>query len=89
LTTNAIDFRAKDIATSANRDAGITITNNSSLSPDLGTLGIYAGVINIGTQVAPSIVNIGALGSVVNISGIVNMPNAQNFSMINSFFQQF
>ena len=89
LTTNAIDFRAKDIATSANRDAGITITNNSSLSPDLGTLGIYAGVINIGTQVTPSIVNIGALGSVVNISGIVNMPNAQNFSMINSFFQQF
>jgi hypothetical protein len=89
LTTDAIDFRAKDIATSANRDAGITITNNSSLSPDLGTLGIYAGVINIGTQVTPSIVNIGALGSVVNISGIVNMPNAQNFSMINSFFQQF
>lgn len=89
LTTNAIDFRAKDIATSANRDAGITISSNSSLFADLGTLGIYAGVINIGTQATPSVVNIGAVGSVVNILGIVNMPNAQNFSMINSFFQQF
>jgi len=89
LTTNSIDLRAKDIATSAPRDAGITISNNSSLAADLGTLGVYAGIINIGTQAAPSVVNIGALGSVVNIIGIVNMPNAQNFSMINSFFQQF
>lgn len=89
LTTNTIDLRAKDIATSANRDAGITISSNSSLAADLGTLGLYAGVINIGTQAAPSVVNIGAFGSVVNIIGIVNMPNAQNFSMINSFFQQF
>jgi peptidoglycan hydrolase CwlO-like protein len=88
LTTNAIDLRAKDI-TSANRDAGITISNNSSLSADLGTLGLYAGVINVGTQAAPSVVNIGALGSFVNIVGVVNIPNGQNFSMINSFFQQF
>jgi chaperonin cofactor prefoldin len=88
LTTNAIDLRAKDI-TSANRDAGITISNNSSLAADLGTLGLFAGVINVGTQATPSIVNIGAIGSVVNIVGIVNIPNAQNFSMINSFFQQF
>ena len=89
LTTNEIDFRAKDIATSANRDAGITISNNSSIAADLGTLGIYAGVINIGTQVAPSTVNIGAIGSFVNIIGVVNIPTGQNFSMINSFFQQF
>ena len=89
LTTNAIDFRAKDIATSANRDAGITITNVSSVSADLGTLGIYAGTINIGTQVAPSIVNIGSIGSFVNIVGVVTIPTGQNFSMINSFFQQF
>ena len=89
LTTNTIELRAKDIATSSNRDAGITITNNSSLAADLGTLGLYAGIINIGTQVTPSIVNIGYAGSVVNINGIVNMPNAANFSMINSFFQQF
>jgi chaperonin cofactor prefoldin len=88
LTTNAIDLRAKDI-TSANRDAGITISNNSSLAADLGTLGLYAGVINVGTQAAPSVVNIGALGSFVNIVGVVNIPNGQNFSMINSFFQQF
>ena len=88
LTTNAIDLRAKDI-TSANRDAGITISNNSSLAADLGTLGLFAGVINVGTQATPSIVNVGALGSVVNIIGIVNIPNAQNFSMVNSFFQQF
>ena len=88
LTTNAIDLRAKDI-TSANRDAGITISNNSSLAADLGTLGLFAGIINVGTQAAPSIVNIGAIGSVVNLIGVVNIPNAQNFSMINSFFQQF
>ena len=88
LTTNAIDLRAKDI-TSANRDAGITISNNSSLSADLGTLGLYAGIINVGTQATPSVVNIGALGSFVNIVGVVNIPNGQNFSMINSFIQQF
>ena len=89
LTTNSIDLRAKDIATSAPRDAGITITNNSSLAADLGTLGVYAGVINIGTQVTPSTVNIGAIGSFVNIIGVVSIPTGQNFSMINSFFQQF
>jgi hypothetical protein len=88
LTTNSIDFRAKDI-TSINRDAGITISNNSSLSADLGTLGVYAGTINIGTQVAPSVVNIGSVGSFVNIIGVVSIPTGQNFSMINSFFQQF
>lgn len=89
LTTNSIDLRAKDIATSANRDAGITISNNSSLAADLGTLGVYAGVINIGTQATPSTVNIGAVGSFVNIIGVVSIPTGQNFSMINSFFQQF
>jgi hypothetical protein len=89
LTTNTIDLRAKDVATSSPRDAGITITNNSSAFADLGTLGVYAGVINIGTQAAFSTVNIGSLGSVVNIIGIVNIPNAVNFSMIGSFFQQF
>ena len=88
LTTNAIDFRAKDI-TSVNRDAGITISNNSSAFADLGTLGVYAGIINIGTQAAFSTVNIGSIGSVVNIIGIVNITQGQNFSMINSFFQQF
>jgi hypothetical protein len=88
LTTNSIDFRAKDI-TSINRDAGITISNTSSLSADLGTLGVYAGTINIGTQVAPSVVNIGSVGSFVNIIGVVSIPTGQNFSMINSFFQQF
>ena len=88
LTTNSIDFRAKDI-TSANRDAGITISNNSSLAADLGTLGIYAGVINIGTQAAFNTVNIGSLNSIVNINGIVNMPNAVNFTMIGSVFEQF
>jgi chaperonin cofactor prefoldin len=89
LTTNAIDLRAKDIASTANRDAGITISNVSSLAADLGTLGVYAGIINVGTQATPSVVNIGAIGSFVNIIGIVSIPNAQNFSMINSFFQQF
>ena len=88
LTTNTIDLRAKDI-TSVNRDAGITISNNSSAFADLGTLGVYAGVINIGTQAAFSTVNIGSIGSVVNIIGIVNITQGQNFSMINSFFQQF
>jgi uncharacterized protein YceK len=88
LTTNSLNFRAKDNL-SVNRDAGIDITNVSSLAADLGTMGIYAGTINVGTQVAPSVVNIGSIGSFVNIIGVVNIPTGQNFSMVNSFFQQF
>jgi hypothetical protein len=79
LTTNSLNFRAKDI-TSANRDAGIDITNISSLSSDLGQISMRGGIVNIGNASG---------ASVVNINGIVNMPNANNFSMIGSFFQQF
>jgi hypothetical protein len=79
LTTNSLDFRAKDI-TSVNRDAGIDIANISSLSADLGQISIRGGNINIGNASG---------ASVVYINGIVNMPNAGNFSMVGSIFQQF
>jgi hypothetical protein len=80
LTTNSLDLRAKDILPSANRDAGIDIVNISSLSADLGQLSIRGGIINIGNASG---------ASVVNINGLVNIPNANNFSMIGSFFSQF
>ena len=79
LTTNSLNFRAKDI-TSSNRDAGIDITNISSLASDLGQLNIRAGSINIGNSSG---------ASVVNINGIVNMPFASGIQMVGGFLSQF
>lgn len=79
ITANSINLRASGI-TSSNRDAGIDILSAypANIYPDLGSLSIRGGVINIGNA---------SQASVVNINGLVNFAGS-NFNIANSFMTQ-
>jgi hypothetical protein len=73
---------------------GITTTattGNINTTATTGDINITAtaGDININTAGVLKTISIGNAFSVVNINGLVSMPNAGNFSMVGSFFQQF
>ena len=73
---------------SSNRDCGIEIgTATFPINPDLGTMSLKAGTVNIAPGLVFTTVNIGSTYGVVNINGSCNM-SGTNFSMVNSFFQQ-
>lgn len=66
-------------------------TGDINLTATLGDINIIstAGAITINTPAVLSTISIGNATSVVFINGLISMPNAGNFSMIGSFFQQF
>jgi hypothetical protein len=73
---------------------GITTTattGNINTTATTGDINITAtaGDININTAGILKTISIGNATSVVYINGLVSIPNAGNFSMIGSFFQQF
>ena len=73
---------------SSNRDCGIEIASAAfPLSPDLGTMSIKGGVINIAPGTFATTVNIGSAFGVVNINGYVSMPG-KNFNIVGGFFNQ-
>jgi len=75
-----IDCGSLDINSSGT--ASIDATSNINITSS-------AGGITIDTSTILSSINIGNATSLVYINGAVFMPNAINFSMIGSFFQQF
>ena len=75
-------------AVSSNRDCGIEIATAAfPISPDLGTMSIKGGTINIAPGTFATTVNIGSSFGVVNINGYVSMPG-KNFNMVGGFFNQ-
>lgn len=66
-------------------------TGNINTTATAGDINITAtaGDININTAGVLKTISIGNAFSVVYINGLVSMPNAGNFSMVGSFFQQF
>ena len=66
-------------------------TGDINLTATLGDINIIstAGAITINTPAVLSTISIGNATSAVFINGLVSMPNAGNFSMVGSFFQQF
>lgn len=73
---------------------GITTTattGNINTTATTGDINIIAtaGDITINTAGLLKTISIGNATSVVYINGLVSMPNAGNFSMVGSFFQQF
>jgi len=75
-------------AVSSNRDCGIEIaTAPFPISPDLGTMNIKGGTVNIAPGTIATVVNIGSSYGFVNINGYVSMPG-KNFSIVGGFFNQ-
>lgn len=73
---------------SSNRDCGIEIaTAPFPISPDLGTMSLKGGTINIAPGTFATTVNIGSAFGVVNINGYVSMPG-KNFNIVGGFFNQ-
>jgi hypothetical protein len=66
-------------------------TGNIDLTSTAGDINIVStvGSITINTPTVFSTITIGNATSAVFINGLVSMPNAGNFSMVGSFFQQF
>jgi len=92
-TTGSISNTANTTITNT-AGTGITTTattGNINTTATTGDINIIstAGSITINTPAVLSTISIGNAFSVVNINGLVNMPNAGNFSMVGSFFQQF
>lgn len=76
-------------AVSSNRDCGIEIaTAPFPISPDLGTMSIKGGTINIAPGTIATVVNIGSTYGLIYLNGTVVM-NGTNLGMTNSFFRQF
>ena len=71
------------INSTANTNMNITATN--------GDVNIISsnGDVKIDTSGILKTISIGNSTSIVNIYGIINMPNGTNFNMLNSFFSQF
>ena len=67
----------------ANTNANITATNG-----DVNVISSN-GDVKIDTSGILKTISIGNSTSIVNIYGIINMPNGTNFNMLNSFFSQF
>jgi len=81
ITTTATTGNINTTATTGN-------INTTATAGDINIIST-AGSITINTPAVLSTISIGNAFSVVNINGLVNMPNAGNFSMVGSFFQQF
>lgn len=88
--TNTAGTGITTTATTGNINTTAT-TGNINTTATAGDINIVAtaGDININTAGILKTISIGNATSVVYINGLVSMPNAGNFSMVGSFFQQF
>ena len=90
ITTTATTGNINTTATTG--DINTTATagdiNTTATAGDINIIAT-SGAITINTPAVFSTISIGNATSAVFINGLVSMPNAGNFSMVGSFFQQF